>query len=286
MLFYESQIESRVKENSTQRLVSGFQAIRTKRCKSLIRRKFTLIELLITISIIAILAAMLLPVLNSARDKGKLAKCLNNEKQLGLAFGMYTSDYDGHFPLNYQDAPPLGKWTYSLVHNKYASGKIFLCDKKNSSYNNKYLWTDGVGDNYSGSSDHWSLPDYGYNFMFIGDVRTSESALSTKTSAKMSSLRKPSETICVAESASYHVTKPHLGRSAGAYYIYPYYHSSVGVAWPTHDGICNVLWTDGHASGVKVSGGATENGCRNLYYTSALGSSRSGQNASLNLWKN
>ncbi|HLK56217.1 MAG TPA: DUF1559 domain-containing protein [Chthonomonadaceae bacterium] len=62
------------------------------------RRGFTLIELLVVIAIIAILAAILFPVFAQAREKARQATCLSNLKQLGLAFLMYASDYDGNFP--------------------------------------------------------------------------------------------------------------------------------------------------------------------------------------------
>jgi prepilin-type N-terminal cleavage/methylation domain-containing protein/prepilin-type processing-associated H-X9-DG protein len=55
---------------------------------------FTLIELLVVIAIIAILMAILVPALNSAREQGKRAACLSNIKQLGLAWVLYADDND------------------------------------------------------------------------------------------------------------------------------------------------------------------------------------------------
>ncbi|MBS3762280.1 MAG: prepilin-type N-terminal cleavage/methylation domain-containing protein [Planctomycetes bacterium] len=62
------------------------------------RIAFTLIELLVVIAIIAILAAMLMPALESARRAAKKVDCISNERQVALALQMYATDNDGHIP--------------------------------------------------------------------------------------------------------------------------------------------------------------------------------------------
>ena len=67
------------------------------------RRLFTLIELLIVIAIIAILAGMLLPALNSARNRAKQIQCIGNLNQIGKAILMYVMDHRDFYPSQYGD---------------------------------------------------------------------------------------------------------------------------------------------------------------------------------------
>lgn len=82
-------------------------------------KKFTLIELLITIAIIAILAGMLLPALNSAREKAREITCTGNLRQIGIAAFSYTGDNEDRLPLVNDNEPN----RFPVVLGAYAGTK-------------------------------------------------------------------------------------------------------------------------------------------------------------------
>lgn len=73
---------------------------------------FTLVELLVVITILAVLAALLMPALKSARDQAKDAKCISNQRQISAGMWNYLGDHDGYFPYQF----PINKGTFALTN--------------------------------------------------------------------------------------------------------------------------------------------------------------------------
>ena len=114
-----------------------------RRQRKILSASFTLIELLIVIAIIAILASMLLPALNHARDAAKQSNCVSNLKQLATAQLMYA-DADAGNRIAYANAydselDPNISWVRLLIEGGYAPKNMFSCPADSFRHKHGYM---------------------------------------------------------------------------------------------------------------------------------------------------
>ena len=131
---------------------------------------FTLVELLIVIAIIAILAGLLLPALNVAREKARMTKCISNLKQFGVGGNFYSGDYQDYIIPQKVSSESGDLWVTSLgesVTNLFywhnARGTIGECPSESSGF------TDNAPDTFNGA---FQVPQYGINSFVAAPANT------------------------------------------------------------------------------------------------------------------
>ncbi len=211
------------------------------------KKSFTLIELLVVIAIIAILAGMLLPALNKAREAAKKSNCLANQRQIGQGVAMYSADCDympqinanvdgvnwGFASWKAQIMPYIGvdKSIQAQARRDRMSRGVFLCPN----------WVNDAMTAPLASTVFQIAGGYGYNF---GEAGTIGYIRNPPLFCKPNHIRKPTETLVVGESSD----KMSTGNQAAL--IYATNRSWIDGRHDDHTSM-GISWADGHASNMR-----------------------------------
>jgi len=191
------------------------------------------------IAIIAILAAILLPALNSARERGRTASCINNLKQFGTAFVEYAGACEDRVPPHFFSSSTYQSewnWGYALAKNGFLpASQVYFCPSVRT--DRAASLPERTNDNiigYPNAIHCYTYTSYGYN-----------ASLGTAALEGLKFVRivNPSNKFIIADTWSENKNSPH-------FWIIKAFNAD-GHADDRHSGAANILWIDGHVSAMK-----------------------------------